>query len=236
MKLTVSAVATATGYSVQQVRDLERLGVIAAAARADNGYRHFTADHIRDLDAYRDLARAVGPVTARHAMREIRSLSHEQAIALVSTFHVRLGQERTHALAARAALAAIHGEAATDVDPVDADAMTITELAHALDVPSSTLRFWEQQDLVRPERVATRAGSARRYPLAAIREARITAALRAAGYRIPDVRTALLAIRDLGDTADSLAALDARLVEIADRGLALLRAGTTIARIICAKP
>lgn len=79
--LTVSAVAAATGYSVQQVRDLERLDVIASAVRARNGYRQFSADHVRDLQAYRDLAHAVGPVEARRAMRTLRTLAPDQAAA-----------------------------------------------------------------------------------------------------------------------------------------------------------
>ncbi|WP_433683558.1 MerR family transcriptional regulator [Nocardia sp. CA-119907] len=110
--------------------------------------------------------------------------------------------------------------------------MTITELSQALELRASTLRFWEQHGLVRPERIITRSGSARRYQLVAIREARITAALRAAGYRIPDVQKAIAAIRDLGDAGHSLEALDARLITIAQRGLALIRAGATLAQII----
>jgi DNA-binding transcriptional MerR regulator len=230
--LTVSAVAAATGYSVQQVRDVERLGAIEPAVRADNGYRQFSEHHVRDLRAYRDLAHAVGPVEARRAMRDIRTLPPGQAVALVCSFHTRLNHEREQALAAREALEAIRAEAETEAEPVEADAMTITELSRALGVRSSTLRFWEQKGLVQPERIATRAGSARRYHLAAIREARITAALRAAGYRIPDVQRAIAAIRDLDDVSRSLAALETRLNGIAERALALLRAGATLAEII----
>jgi DNA-binding transcriptional MerR regulator len=230
--LTVAAVATATGYSVQQIRDLETLGVIPAAIRARNGYRQFSADHIRDLRAYRDLAHAVGPVGARRAMRAIRSLPPDHAAALVCSFHARLNQEREQALAAREALEAIRAEAGTDADPVEADAMTITELSRALGLRASTLRFWEQAGLVTPERIATRAGTARRYHLAAIRDARITTALRAAGYRIPEVQKAIAAIRDLHDVSHSLEALDARLNTIAQRALALLRAAATLSEII----
>lgn len=230
--LTVTAVATATGYSAQQVRDLEALGVIPPAARARNGYRRFSADHVRDLHAYRDLAHAVGPVPARRAMREIRTLPTAEAAALVCSFHTRLNQERDQAVAARTALRSIRAEAATDADPVDADSMTITELSRALGVRASTLRFWEQAGLVAPERITTRAGSARRYPVAAIREARITTALRAAGYRVPEVRQAMTAIRDLQDVGRSLEALDARLDDIAERALALLRASATLSEII----
>ncbi|WP_199740332.1 MerR family transcriptional regulator [Saccharopolyspora rhizosphaerae] len=56
--------------------------------------------------------------------------------------------------------------------------------------------------------------------------------LRAGGYRIPDVRAAITALRELGDVSRSLAALDARLDAIAQRTLALLRVGELLAEII----
>ncbi|WP_135451794.1 MerR family transcriptional regulator [Mycobacterium sp. DL99] len=230
--LTVSAVAAATGYSVQQIRDLERLGVISSAVRADNGYRQFSTTEIRDLRAYRDLAYAVGPVEARRTMHAIRALPTGEAAILVCSLHIGLNREREQALVARQALEAIQGEAKTEAPPVEADAMTITELSRALGVRASTLRFWEKEGLVKPERITNRTGSTRRYQLEAIREARITAALRAAGYRIPDVRRAVAAIRDLDDVNRSLEALDKRLKSITERTLSLFRAASTLAQII----
>lgn len=229
---TVAVVAAATGYSVQQIRDLERLGVIPAAIRAGNGYRQFTAIHIRDLRAYRDLAFAVGPVAARHTMASIRSLPPDEAAAVVCSLHIGLQREREQTLAARTALTAIHDESATDATEVAADVMTITELARALGLRASTLRFWEREGLLAPERTATRSGSARRYHLPAIRHARITTALRAAGYGIADVRGALAALRDLHDVGHSLEALADRLHTITQRELTLLRTAATLAEII----
>ncbi|MEU8894560.1 MerR family transcriptional regulator [Nocardia sp. NPDC048505] len=230
--LTVAAVAAATGYSVQQIRDLERLGVLAAADRAGNGYRHFGPDHLRDLRAYRDLARAVGPVAARGAMRAIRSLPCDEAAALVCALPARLQREREQALAARAALLAIEDESAAEAEPAANDTMTITELAGALGLRASTLRFWEQEGLLTPERTVTRSGSARRYPPPAVRDARIATALRAAGYGIPEVREALTAVRELHDAGHSLTALEERVRTIARRELALLRAAAILAEII----
>ncbi|WP_239647218.1 MerR family transcriptional regulator [Nocardiopsis baichengensis] len=235
-RLGTADVAAATGYSVQQVRDLEARGVIAPAHRAANGYRRFSALHVRDLSAYRDLAAAVGPVPARRTMRVIRTAPRDEAAALVGSLHAGLVREREEALAARDALLAIRAEAgseaASEAGPPERDAMTITELSGALGVRASTLRFWERSGLLAPERVATRAGSARRYPLGAIREARIVAALRSAGYRIPDVRRAVAALRGLHGAEEPLDALEARVGAIAERTLALLRAGTVLGAII----
>jgi DNA-binding transcriptional MerR regulator len=233
--LSTSQVSQACGYSVQQVRDLEAFGVIAPARRAGNGYRRFSQVHVRDLGAYRDLACAVGPVAARAAMRDIRALPPDQAAALVSSFHVGLNRQRDDALAARRALLAIRVEATTDAAPAAADTMTITELAEALGVRASTLRFWEKVGLVTPQRVTLAAGSARRYPVQAVREARITAALRAAGYGIPDVQRALAAVRQWRGIGESLAALDARVDAIGHQMLAMLRAGSVLCDIIAAR-
>ncbi|QHC00289.1 MerR family transcriptional regulator [Epidermidibacterium keratini] len=234
--MTTAAVSAEAGYSVQQVRDLERLGVIAPAARSANGYRQFSTEHVRDLHAYRGLAFAVGPVEARRAMREIRLLSPARGAALIGGFHSALNSEREQALLARHALDSIGAEAETDARPAEGDAMTITELSQALGLRTSTLRFWETVGLLEPERKATRAGTARSYPVSAIRDARIAAALRAGGYRIPDVHKAITALRELSDVRVSLVALERRLDDIAERTLALLRAGTVLAQIIDPKP
>ena len=230
--MSTAAVAAASGYSVQQVRDLEAQGVIPAATRSANGYRRFSATHVSALRAYRGLAEAIGPVDARKAMRDLRTLPPGQGAALVCGFHARLNDEREQALAARHALETIRAEATTEAEAVESDSMTITELSQALGVRASTLRFWEKAGLVAPERVATRAGTARRYPLRAIREARITAALRAGGYRIPDVQTAITAVRELSEVSQTMTALEARLADIARRTLALLRAGALLAGIL----
>lgn len=248
--LRTSDVARATGWSVQQVRDLEALGVLPPAGRSPNGYRTFGDDHVLALRAYRGLATAVGPVVARAVLREVRTLPLPDAAARVGALHVTLARDRDEALVARRALLAIRAEGEPAVGPGETgpdeggppagadgdgdDVLTITELAAALGVRASTLRHWEREGLVAPERVATRAGThgARAYPPAAAREARITAALRSAGYPVPAVRETIAALRRLDDVAPTLAALDARLDAIARRTVALLAAGADVARLL----
>lgn len=230
--MNTSEIAALTGYSVQQVRDLEAVGAIPPAPRGVNGYRRFSDAHARALEAYRELARAIGPAEARTAMRDIRSVPRADAAALVGSFWVRLHREREQALAARDALRAIDAEGATDAPSTEADAMTITQLSVALGVRPSALRFWERVGLLSPIRVAAYGGTARRYPLAAIREARILVALRSAGYRIPETRRALSAIRELRDAGRSLDALERRVESIADRMASLLRASAVVAEYL----
>jgi DNA-binding transcriptional MerR regulator len=83
--LRTADVASLSGYSVQQVRQLESRGVIPAAAREDNGYRRYSGVHVSALSAYRDLAFAIGPVAARSVMTELPRLDPKEAIALLTS-------------------------------------------------------------------------------------------------------------------------------------------------------
>jgi DNA-binding transcriptional MerR regulator len=229
---STSELAAAAGYSVQQVRNLERLGVIPAAHRQPNGYRRFGTVHVTALRAYRRLAIAVGPVTARATLRDVLDLSHMEAIARVVALHVDLARSRDDTVAALRALESIVEESLHEAPGAPADSMSITELAAALGVRSSALRFWEREGLLRPERAERL--NARSYPVSAIREARVVAALRAGGYRIPAVRSVMESLREINDTDDARSALEGRLRTIAARSEALLRAGTDIAELLSA--
>ncbi|MEU5896991.1 MULTISPECIES: MerR family transcriptional regulator [Streptomyces] len=231
-RLRTVDVAREAGYSVQQVRDLERLGVIPQAARSSNGYRSYTAAHVQALRAYRGLAAAVGPVEARRRLAELRTATIAEAAAAISAAHVRLARERDEALRAQQALRAIQGETDTPGPERDGDTMTITQLAAALDVRPSTLRFWEEEGLVTPERVTSL--RARRYGLAAIGEARIVAALRNAGYGVPAVRDIMGSLHrfDGQGLGEAEHILRQRLDRIASRTVALLRAGADLAAVV----
>jgi DNA-binding transcriptional MerR regulator len=243
--LRTTDVAGESGYSVQQVRDLERLGVIPPATRASNGYRSYTPLHVRALHAYRGLAEAAGPVAARRLCTELRTQPLAEAAAAVNAVHAGLARERDEALRAQQALRTIRAEAHTGArtgiragtrpeTPTESagDTMTITELAEALGVRSSTLRFWEQEGLIAPERVTSL--RARRYAPPAIDAARIVAALRGAGHGIPAVREVMDSLRNLEGPAEAEHLLRQRLDLIAARSVALLRAGADLAAVVTA--
>ena len=153
-----------------------------------------------------------------------------EAAAAITAVHVRLARERDEALRAQDALRAIRAEATLPEHERADDAMTITELAAALGVRASTLRFWEQEGLVSPDRVTSL--RARRYGLAAIREARIVAALRNSGYGIPAVHGIIDSLHGIGGIAAADQILQHRLHQIAARSVALLRAGSDLAAVV----
>lgn len=227
---TTRGLAAVAGCSVQQVRDLERLGVIPPALRRPNGYRQFGAVHVIALRGYRRLAQAVGPVVARSTMTELNALPHDEAIGRIVALHVVLARSRDDALAALAALDRIAEEPGREAAVTPADTLSITELAAALDVRSSTLRFWEDCGVIAPTRSG--ANRVRSYPPDAVRVARIVAALRSGGYGIPAVREVIAALRTVDGAGDARGALEGRLRDIAGRSESLLRAGADLVELL----
>jgi DNA-binding transcriptional MerR regulator len=217
---------------VQQVRDLDRLGVLPQSTRRSNNYRVFDPIHVTALRAYRQLAVAVGPVVARQTMAQLWTLPRDRALASVSAHHVALAHARSQALAALDALAYVLNDAARDAEPTLDDSMTITELGQALGVPSSTLRFWEHERLLAPDRDPVH--GSRRYSPEAATSARVISALRAGGYRIPAIRDVISSLNTRAGLSGAETALRDRLRLIADQTAALLRAGDAIAQLVTA--
>lgn len=227
--MSTSEVGRQVGYSTQQVRDLERLGVLPAAERTPRGYRVYRSDHVEALRAYRGLALAAGPVRARKMMPLLLASPLPEAAAIVDDLHAELSAERAAVLSARRGLDLIRSEAG-DVFDGSRDSMTISELATALGVPASTLRHWEAEGLVRPDRIGS--SQARRYSWQAIVDARIAAALRAGGHRIPTIAAVLERLRDYSNPTDADELLASRLTQLAQRSVALLESSATLHRLI----
>lgn len=225
--LRTAAVARRTGYSVQQVRNLEHAGVLPAATRTRAGYRNYGEVHVRSALAYRALAAGTGPVEANRIMRAVHQRPVPEVLTLLDAAHARLDRERRELALAKDAADAISAEAIEDVRP--SDSMTVAELAAALGVRPSTLRHWDAEGLVTPDRVGVRA--ARRYSPAHVRDARIVHQLRGAGYRVDALRALLPDLRR--GASDSVhAALAARDESIAVRSRALLDAAAALGAVL----
>ncbi|WP_315068631.1 MerR family transcriptional regulator [uncultured Microbacterium sp.] len=205
------------GYSTQQVRDLEGLGVIPAAERGANGYRRYRMPHVTALQAYRAMAAALGPVPARRLMPDLIEGTLERAAERIDDLHANLSRERSRVREALSGLDVAVAEA--DDVFAEEDAMTIGELAQALGIRPSALRHWEREELVHPLRGAA---STRSYGSAAITEARVAAALRSGGYGIPAIARILDEVRTHGRTSEVQRILTERLADLTRRSVALL--------------
>ncbi|PPK92278.1 MerR-like DNA binding protein [Kineococcus xinjiangensis] len=151
-------------------------------------------------------------------LRAVHAGPVDRVLGMLDAAHGGLDAERRGLTAARAAAASITGEPMCDVRPDDA--MTVSELASALGVRASTLRHWEAEGLVVPDRDER---NHRRYAPPHVRDARIVQQLRLAGYRVDALRAVL---PHLARGSDLGAVLDARDRSITSRSLALLLAAT----------
>ncbi|MFD0901292.1 MerR family transcriptional regulator [Actinomadura sediminis] len=218
-------VARRAGCSVQQVRNLERDGVLPAAGRTPSGHRVYGEVHVRSALAYRALAAGTGPVEAKRIMRAAHA-SPAELLALLDAAHARLHTERLRVAEARTAAEAIAAEPLGDVRP--SDAMGVAELADALGVRPSTLRHWDAEGLVVPRRTP---GAARRYSPGDVRTARIVHQLRSAGYRIAALRALMPELRRARRWDEVTAALADRDASIDARSAALLEAAAALAAL-----
>ncbi|MFJ3203096.1 MerR family transcriptional regulator [Streptomyces sp. NPDC086989] len=221
-------VARRTGYSVQQIRNLERDGVLPPAVRTAAGHRVHTEVHVHSALAYRSLAVGTGPVEAKQIVRAAHEGPAARLLALLDAVHARLDRERTQLALAREAAAQISAEPMADVRP--ADAMGVSELAEALGVRASTLRHWDAEGLVVPDRLPPR--GSRRYTPAQVRDARIVHQLRGAGYRVGPLRALMPDLRSGRGRESVEAALAVREAAIATRSRALLDAAAAIRAIL----
>ncbi|MGW3045656.1 MerR family transcriptional regulator [Kitasatospora sp. NPDC001159] len=221
-------VARRAGYSVQQVRNLERDGVLPPTARTAKGYRIYGEVHLQSALAYRALAAGAGPIEAKKIVRAFHQLPASRALALLDAAHACLDAERAELRQAEEAAQAISSEPIEDVRV--SDSMSVSELAVALGVRPSTLRHWHAEALVIPDRDPVR--GTRRYTPTQVRDARIVHQLRKAGYRIAPLRALMPELRGARRLEDVAAALAAREASIAARSKALLDGAAAISAVL----
>ncbi|WP_188988434.1 MerR family transcriptional regulator [Saccharopolyspora thermophila] len=221
-------VARRAGYSVQQVRNLEREGVLPPAARTAAGYRVYGEIHLKSALAYRALAAGVGPAEAKKIVRAAHECPISKVLALLDAAHACLDAERAELARAKEAAHAISAEPIEDVRA--SDAMSVSELAAALGVRPSTLRHWDAEELVVPDRDPAR--GTRRYTPDQVRDARIVHQLRKAGYRIEPLRALMPELRRAGRLDDVTSALAARDATITARSRALLDGAAALSAVL----
>lgn len=221
-------IARRAGYSVQQIRNLERDGVLPSAARTPTGYRVYDEIHLHSALAYRTLAAGTGPVEAKKIIRAFHRSPASEALALLDAAHARLDTERTDLRHAIAAAESITTEPLTDIRA--SDSMSVSELATALGIRPSTLRHWDSEGLVVPDRTPHR--GTRRYTPTQVRDARIVHQLRQAGYRIPSLRALMPEIRHARRLQDVRTALAAREAAITAHSQALLDGSAALSALL----
>ncbi|MGP4020825.1 MerR family transcriptional regulator [Saccharopolyspora sp. 5N708] len=225
-------VARQAGYSVQQVRNLERDGVLPPAGRTPTGYRIYAEPHLHAALAYRALAVGAGPVEAKRILRAAHGHPPSNVLALLDAAHARLDTERQELELAKEAAEAIAAEPIDDVRP--SDSMSISELATALGVRPSTLRHWDAEGLVVARRDSAR--EPRRYSPDQVRDARIVHQLRIAGYRIAPLKALMPQLKPAHRWEEVMTTLAARDASIEVRSRALLEGAAALSALLSRSP
>jgi DNA-binding transcriptional MerR regulator len=213
--------ARLAGISAQQVRNYLDAGVLPPAARSDTGYRQLDDRHRRALLAYRALAKGHGWIAAGDIMRAIHADDLPQALAVIDAGHAELHRQREALRLTAEAL-----ETVVDTEPPARAAMHIGELAAHLGVRTSTLRVWEDAELLAPQRDP--ATGYRTYGPKEVRDARIILMLRQGMHRLPQIRPILDDLRRTGSRDALRASIAQRHRELGQRAEAMLAAAALL--------
>ncbi|ETT28255.1 transcriptional regulator, MerR family [Rhodococcus aetherivorans] len=186
--------------SAQAIRNYDDAGILPPTERSETGYRRYTPLHAQALRAFLALRGGHGHRQATGIMRSVNRGDTESAYRLIDAAHVALLAERGTRTEVATALGALSATAPT---AVRGGPLTVGELARRLGVHPATLRTWETQGILRPDR--DRATGYRQYGPDCVRDAEIARQLRQGGYPLSQVARFLESLRTAGG-ADALAA------------------------------
>jgi len=184
--------------STQAIRNYDDDGILPPTERSETGYRHYTPLHAQALRAFLALRGGHGHQQAMEIMRATNRGDAESAYQLIDAAHVALLAERDTRIEVATALGTLSTTAPT---PVHGRPLTVGELACRLGVHPATLRTWETQGILHPER--DRATGYRQYRPDCVRDAEIARQLRRGGYLLHQVAQFIKSLREAG-AADAM--------------------------------
>ncbi|WP_043536424.1 MerR family transcriptional regulator [Saccharomonospora cyanea] len=191
------------GLSAQAIRNYGDAGVLPPTERSETGYRRYTPLHAQALRAFLALRRGHGHQQAVEIMRALNRGDTESAYRLVDAAHVALLAERDTRIEVATALGAL---STTTPTPVNGRPLTVGELARRLGVHPATLRTWEAEGILRPER--DRTTGYRQYGPDCVRDAEIARQLRRGGYLLHQIARFIASLREAGGAEALSAFLD----------------------------
>lgn len=180
-------IARKLNISTSALRHYESWGIVPEADRATNGYRIYTEEHVAYFECIRAMNAGFGMELVRKVMPLIQKNNVTDALWLVNDIQVNLHQER------RKVEQALHALEREELEQFPARSKqewyTIGEAAAEIDVANSTLRHWEKEGLVEPQR--DMGSGYRKYSNADVRKLFVIRTLRIAVYSLDIVREVL---------------------------------------------
>lgn len=222
--------ARAVELSTQQVRDYEAGGFLPPVERSESGYRLYTERHLKALRTVRTMISAgYRSQQVLEVMRAVHAGDLDTALALVDAHHAELDRLRRQAEQTLDAIrTAIDGVAGPGERRPKC--LRIGEAARAVGVRASALRFWEQQDLLQPER-DSRSGY-RLYDRRQVRRLEVVVLLRGMNYDFDAIRSVLDELA-VGRPEPTLKAVEKRRNEISASSRACTKATAGLWSYIC---
>lgn len=177
--------------SAQAIRNYDDAGLLPPTERSDTGYRRYTPLHAQALRTFLTLRSGHGHQQAAEIMRATNSGDPESAYRVIDAAHVALLAERDTRTEVATALNTLSAPVESPGRP-----LTVGELARRLGIHPATLRTWETENILRPER--DRVTGYRVYGPDCVRDAEIARQLRRGGYGLSQVAQFLESLRAAG--------------------------------------
>lgn len=145
-----SEIAKELRISTSALRHYEAWGVVPAPARAANGYRLYTIEHLAYFRCLRAMFPGFGVAVTCKVLRHIQAANVDAAFWIVNKEQANLQQEK---VAADHTLELLHH---LELPPIAnkklKEYMTIGETAEFTGVTTSAIRHWEKEGLLTPVR------------------------------------------------------------------------------------
>jgi DNA-binding transcriptional MerR regulator len=181
--------AQAVQISVQQVRNYEASGFIPIAERSASGYRRYTQQHLEALRTSRLLIGGYGWQRTQRVMRAVHDRKLADALALIDERHAELARTRVQLEQTMATLNLLAAQLPSRGHSRFSEGVRVGAAARMVGVRVSTLRFWEQQELLHP--VRDRDSNYRLYDERQLRRLQIVTLLRQANHDFASIRATL---------------------------------------------
>ncbi|CAG9620249.1 MerR family transcriptional regulator [Sutcliffiella rhizosphaerae] len=143
-------IAKRLGVSTSTLRHYEEWGIVPEVNRNENGYRMYTELHVAYFDCIRAMNTGFGMNVIREIMPLIQRGKISETLWKVSKIQSDLYQEKIKAEQALQLLEDENYE--IDAPKGNKKWYSIKVAAEAIGVPMSTLRHWEKEQLIVPER------------------------------------------------------------------------------------
>jgi DNA-binding transcriptional MerR regulator len=192
MNMPVSArpidIARELGISTSTLRHYEAWGIVPPVARANNGYRIYTEEHVTYFRCIREMEPGYYLNRIGEVMRHLMAGRVDDALWIIAEAKAELVKERKIALQAIEMLDRSQeemGKQLTHALEKRTAIRTIGDVASLTGIPVTAIRYWEQIGLVQTER--DKHSGYRLYNWDVVRTILLIRVLRTSGYSISTI-------------------------------------------------